>query len=342
MNNNYCDGLIYIDCMCNSGMYVDSDEVPVKGTALRVAEILRDVAWNYPHKQVRIYFNDMDTKKIEELKKHLPNERDNFKIIISTEDGNELLKKIGSKLDTNQRMHFFLFYDPYDTSIDWSALAPFFRSWGEVLINHVISDPIRAISQAKSAQAIQKYKDAYWVDDIAELLPFGSDKTAYEKRLEAIIKFLRGTGKRKYYIAAFPFFNSKNAFLYDLVHCTGHVAGFKLFKSTAWTTFGRKSSTKKIECSGQVVLGLTDDIIQGETQTDENCFFVQDIAKYLQKHFNGQHNVNIKEIWKVLDEHPIFPSDSYKKEIKDILVSDYGATKKQSTMSFQDRRVQCG
>lgn len=340
MLTDFCNGLIYIDCMCNSGVYVDTDGEQVKGTAWRVAEALRDVAWQYPTKQVRVYLNDMDARKIEELKKHLPKGAANFTIVTSAQDGNELLKQIGSQLNERNHMHFFLLYDPYDASIDWSALAPFFRHWGEVLINHMISDPIRAISQVKSDKAKQKYMDTYLIDDVSKLIPFGSNKEAYERRLNSIINFLRGRGNRKYYIASFPFFNSQNSLLYDLVHCTSHVAGFKLFKSTAWTTFGRKSSTKHIEYSGQLMFGFDgDDPLQCETQTDETCFFVQDIAKYIQKHFNGQQDVKYADIWALLDEHPIFPSDGYKNEIKEILVTDHGAMKKRSTISFQDRRV---
>lgn len=37
MLNSYCDGIIYIDCMCNSGAYTDHDGAPVKGSAIRVA-----------------------------------------------------------------------------------------------------------------------------------------------------------------------------------------------------------------------------------------------------------------------------------------------------------------
>lgn len=338
MMSNYCDGIIYIDCMCNSGAYTDHDGNPVKGSAVRVAEVLRDVAGQY-RKKVFLYLNDNDENKVNELRKHLPSEKNNYRIVTSVKDANEFLKEIGPKLGKQgHNYHFFLLYDPYDASIDWEALAPFFRHWGEVLINHMISDPIRALSQVKSDKAKQKYMDTYLIDDVSKLIPFGSDKNAYEERLETIIKYLKGSRNRKYYIAAFPFFNSNNSLVYDLVHCTGHVEGFKLFKTTAWNTFGRKSSTKNTSYFGQTVLDLSGDSLDIETQTDPNCYFTQDIAKYVQKHFAGQQNVKNSDIWDLLDEHPIFPTDGYKNEIKKILVSDYGATKKRSTMSFKDRR----
>lgn len=35
MNNPSCKGLVYIDCMCNSGLYHDDNNVLIEGTPLR-------------------------------------------------------------------------------------------------------------------------------------------------------------------------------------------------------------------------------------------------------------------------------------------------------------------
>lgn len=58
MLNKSSTGIVFIDCMCNSGVYRD----------------------------------DNDDAKIEELKKHLPEDERNFKIVTTVRDGNELLK----------------------------------------------------------------------------------------------------------------------------------------------------------------------------------------------------------------------------------------------------------
>lgn len=42
--NESCNGLIFIDCMCNSGMYTDGAGQSVKGTAVRVSEALQEAA----------------------------------------------------------------------------------------------------------------------------------------------------------------------------------------------------------------------------------------------------------------------------------------------------------
>ena len=144
-----CNGLIFIDCMCNSGVYTDDAGQLVKGTAVRVSEALREASRTYTEKNIHIYLNDKDKAHVDELKKHLPQDERNFKIVTSYSDAHELLRTIGPQLYGTGHLHYFLLYDPYDATIDWEALLPFFQNWGEVMINHMVSDPVRAITSAK-------------------------------------------------------------------------------------------------------------------------------------------------------------------------------------------------
>ena len=319
MLNDACNGLIYIDCMCNSGLYIDGDGEPVEGTPLRVAKSLLDVARTYTTKMVHIYLNDKDEARIDELRKHLPQDERNYHIVTSVGDANELLKTIGPQLNQTGHLHYFLLYDPYDASIDWEALLPFFRNWGEVMINHMVSDPVRAITSAKRKVTREKYENTY-LADFEKLVPYGSDKSAYEARVEQIIRSLKGS--RRYYVAAFPFYNTQNSHMYNLIHCTSHREGFKLYKKSAWKVFGAQSSTKKSSESGQLRFDENGFIT---TETDKSCFHVCDIAKYLQDTFKGRQLVPLNELWDLLDEHPIFPSEGYRNEIKKDLTSIYGA-----------------
>lgn len=337
MLNDACNGLVFIDCMCNSGVYTDVEGKLFTGTPVRVAEVLLDVARTYTQKQIFLYFNDNSEDKVEELKKHLPVEERNFRIVTSVGDGNELLKTIGSQLKQTNHLHFFLLYDPYDASIDWEALLPFFRNWGEVLINHMISDSIRAISQVKNDSVKKKYEGTYLVDDVKKLIPFGSDKAAYERRLKEIIEFMKGSSERKYYVAAFPFFNTKNSLVYDLVHCTSHEAGFKLFKKTAWKTFGDKSSLKNRHgAEGQLMFDLTGENVC-KPAVDDYCYDVYSIAAYVQDNFRGKKDVSLETIWSLLDEHPVFPSDGYRTQIKSVLKNDFGAQVSKHTITFLNK-----
>ena len=74
-----CNGLIFIDCMCNSGVYTDDAGQLVKGTAVRVSEALREASRTYTEKNIHIYLNDKDKARVDEAKKmHLPQDERQF------------------------------------------------------------------------------------------------------------------------------------------------------------------------------------------------------------------------------------------------------------------------
>ena len=314
-----CNGVIFIDCMCNSGVYTDNTGQLVKGTAVRVSEALREAARTYTQKNIHIYLNDKDKARVDELKKHLPQDERNFKIVTSCSDAHELLRTIGPQLYGTGHLHYFLLYDPYDATIDWEALLPFFRNWGEVMINHMVSDPVRAISSAKKKTTKVKYENTY-LEDFEKLVPYGSDKTAYEARVEEIINSLKGA--RRYYVSAFPFYNTQNSLVYNLIHCTSNKEGFKLYKRSAWKVFGAQSSTKHSVENRQLSFNFLGEIAEEE---DESCLHVIDIAKYLQRSFRGRKQVPLDEMWELLDNHPIFPSEGFRNEVKGNLTGFFDA-----------------
>ena len=314
-----CNGLIFIDCMCNSGVYTDNTGQLVKGTAVRVSEALREAARTYTQKNIHIYLNDKDKARVDELKKHLPQDERNFKIVTSCSDAHELLRTIGPQLYGTGHLHYFLLYDPYDATIDWEALLPFFRNWREVMINHMVSDPVRAISSAKKKTTKVKYENTY-LEDFEKLVPYGSDKTAYEARVEEIINSLKGA--RRYYVSAFPFYNTQNSLVYNLIHCTSNKEGFKLYKRSAWKVFGAQSSTKHSVENRQLSFNFLGEIAEEE---DESCLHVIDIAKYLQRSFRGRKQVPLDEMWELLDNHPIFPSEGFRNEVKGNLTGFFDA-----------------
>lgn len=50
--NDSCNSLVFIDCMCNSGMYTDNTGQSVKGTVIRVSEALLEAARTYTNKSI--------------------------------------------------------------------------------------------------------------------------------------------------------------------------------------------------------------------------------------------------------------------------------------------------
>lgn len=334
LQNPYCTGLVFIDCMSNSGEYVDDNNNQIYGTPVRVAKYLRQVAGQYPGKQIDVYFSDLSAEKTDHLKSLMPKECRNFHFHITTEDGNDLAKRLGQTM--SNKKHYLLVYDPYDATIDWNAIMPFINNWSEVILNHMVSDSMRAVKMVKKDGARNKYEQTYLMD-LEHLIPYGSDKTAYEKRIEDIIKALRRNSGYSYYIAAFPFFNEKNAIVYNLIHCTSNIKGFRLYKQSAWQTFGGKSSTKNTHgLENQLMLDFEGTGVP-KTHTDEFCFYIKDIAEYLQKSFNGKSDVPMDDVWKLLDGHPVFPSDGFRSQIKNELKQNHGAHVSKSTISFANR-----
>ena len=203
---------------------------------------------------------------------------------------------------------------------------------------------MRAITSTKSDTAIEKYERTY-LTDFENLVPYGSDKKAYEKRISQILNYIKGN--RRYYIASFPFYNSKNSLQYDLIHCTSNIEGYKLYKKCAWKVFGGKSSTKRTG-SQYIQLEMNfDEKSKSEIDEpiDEGCYTIHDVAGYLQHVFSGQEKVPLDEIWTVLADHPIFPYDVFRKEIKNELIQYYQAKrviekdirtgKRRETISFK-------
>jgi three-Cys-motif partner protein len=326
--------------MSNSGVYYDDQGKEIEGTPLLVSEIIAEAMTRYTNKKAYIYFNDLDSRKIDLLKTRLPKQTSNFTIYTESMDANELLRKIGEQFSSMfSNMHFLLVYDPYDAHIEWDAMMPFLKNWGEIIINHMVSDTIRAAKMAKKPEVIEKYEETYQTT-IDELIAFGSDRNAFEKKIERIILDLSGRKKGRYYVAAFPFFNSNNSVVYNLIHCTGHYRGFELFKSTAWKTFGDKSSMKNTHNNqNQMQFRFTDDgdIVLG-TPADESCYNLRDAAKYVQEHFAGRSDVPNDEVWAYLGEHPVFPTRDYKNKIKDVLKSEFGTKTSVSSMTFSTNR----
>ena len=332
--NDKCKNLVFIDCMSNCGEYVDDFSNHVFGTPVRVATYLKDISKKYPTKEINLFFNDFSEQKTKHLKTLMPEEGDNFHYHITTGDGNALAKKLGEKREQNK--HSLLIYDPYEAAIDWYAISPFINNWNEVIINHMVSDSIRAVKMVKSDEARDKYEHTY-LADLEDLILYGNSRKAFEDRIETIIRKLRHNQKKPYYLAAFPFFNERNAVVYHLIHCTSNIEGFKLFKKCAWQTFGGKSSTKNTHGAEKQLMLDFDGSGINKTQSDESCYYVKDIAEYLQNEFKGKQNVLFSEIWAALDRHPIFPSDGFRNEIKDNLKRHYSAVIERQTISFSNK-----
>lgn len=329
-------GIIYIDCMSNSGVYRDENGNQIEGTALRVAKRLNDIVTNYPGKSAILIFNDISEQRIEYLKTVIEKANlTNIQVVYRSEDCNSFLR--GLDLDSYKRQfNTLLLYDPYKAAIDWDAVTPFLNTWGEVIINHMVFDTSRGASQAKKKDVIVRYTETYQ-EDIGTIIKMGKDKHQLNDAIIAIINKRRTGSPQRKYIASFPFFTRTNGLVYNLIHCCSNIEGIKLFKRVAWKTFGDKSSLKNTHGDEmQLQFNLTGEGFF-DSPTDEDCYFVKDIAKYIYDKYKSNNPLYLTTIYADLDEHPIFPSDGYKNEIKDELRRTYGAKfHRNSTVTFAD------
>ncbi len=329
-------GIIYIDCMSNSGVYRDENGNQIEGTALRVAKRLNDIVTNYPGKSAILIFNDISEQRIEYLKTVIEKANlTNIQVVYRSEDCNSFLR--GLDLDSYKRQfNTLLLYDPYKAAIDWDAVTPFLNTWGEVIINHMVFDTSRGASQAKKKDVIVRYTETYQ-EDIGTIIKMGKDKHQLNDAIIAIINKRRTGSPQRKYIASFPFFTRTNGLVYNLIHCCSNIEGIKLFKRVAWKTFGDKSSLKNTHGDEmQLQFNLTGEGFF-DSPTDEDCYFVKDIAKYIYDKYKSNNPLYLTTIYADLDEHPIFPSDGYKNEIKDELRRTYGAKfHRNGTVTFAD------
>ena len=320
LNTEQCKALAFIDCMSNSGLYVDDKGIPIIGTPIRVANYISDIMPEYMSKQAWLCFNDNDLQKIQTLKRNVPRNTTNFEIAFRNIDANTLLREIAEKVSKHPNSHYLLLYDPYEASIDWCAIEPFLQGWGEVIINHMVHDSTRGIPAAKRASSIAKYEQTY-DRSINELLSINGNRHEFESIITEKIRQLRERTGKKVYISSFPFFNSSNVVVYYLIHCTGNIAGFRLFKKTAWQVFGGKSSSKKTHGSENQLMFMFDESNTIQTKVDKDCYHIKDIASFVHNSFKGEISVPLKNVWSLLDSHPIFPSEGFRLEIKNAKTS---------------------
>ncbi len=329
-------GLVYIDCMCNCGKYYDSEGNVVEGTALRVAKYINAI--NEKHKKNSIlFFNDIDKEKIECLKSELETLNLRYvKYYCFNTDANALLRII-SEQDFDKH-NTLLFYDPYNADIDWDALEPFYNMWGEVIINHMISDPIRGAKMAHKPDKIAKYERTYrqGIDEIIKISNQPNNREELEKRISSIINSCV-YDEKSYYIASFPFYIKTNQLVYNLIYFSWNRNGIVLFKRTAWDVFGGQSALKHRVASsvtGQLCLDFDNGKIKEEAQ--RGVYTVYDIAKYVYEKYKGKGEVSFNDIYIVLEKHPIFPSDGYKNDLREILKESFGVKIKKASAVFED------
>lgn len=104
------NGVIFIDCMSNSGVYRDIDGNRVDGTALKVAKCLNNVLVNYPDKKAILIFNDLESQRVDHLKSEIEKlQLDHVEVYYKNQDCNAFLRELD--LDSYKNKYHTLAFD---------------------------------------------------------------------------------------------------------------------------------------------------------------------------------------------------------------------------------------
>ena len=325
-----CDEIVFVDCMSNSGVYLDSNGVLVYGTPIRVAEILSKFAVDHPNMKVTLVFNDYDGLKIEMLSILLPKNTKNFHCELYVGDAHKLLSERKENFQ-GPRKHFLLIYDPFEAEINWHVLAPYVSGWGDVIINHMVSDTVRAGKVVKKPEKKQKYLNTYpiqGVNILDSMLNGSVTKDDLEHIVECVLRLLRQYKNNETYLGVAPFIGPTRSLIYNLIMCSGSIRAFTLFKKVSWETFGWNVCVYDKQQDGSGVceeINLFDSIdVMAEAPVNKNNYTIDNIVDYIQKEFNGQQQVLWEDVKNSLAKHPIYPC-AFLNEIKDLLVRKHGA-----------------
>ena len=227
-NSPQFDKLVFIDCMCNAGVYADDDF----GTPIRVLRLFQEAAIQYPNKEFHLVFNDYDIKRIAicesiigEMRKEEVVTLNNLTTCLSCLDVNEFVSntELFDKL-IQKRTAAVLFVDPYDAvTVKTPVLKSFVtRYYCEVIYNFFSSDFIRN----QDSERIIKY--------LTECFDVGEFSTIEEAEKLVLAKIKTGHISHSF---AYAFRNVKNAELYRIIYLTPHIRGLEKLKEALWDVF---------------------------------------------------------------------------------------------------------
>lgn len=212
----------FIDCMCNAGVYSDGKFC----SAMEVLHIFRDVAFRNHDKQFNILLNDYDADKIR-IFKDIINARyttvpNNLHIFFDNMDVNEYLKILKQKYGIfDYPSRTILYVDPYSFhTVIIDSLSTFINTtYCELIFNLLTYDFVRN----KMDGGIQKVLGGnYNIDNVDELIEHINERLLI--------------GKMKYSFA-YPFRQSKNAEIYQIMFFTPHERGVDKLKDALWEVF---------------------------------------------------------------------------------------------------------
>ncbi len=333
----YFNGIVFIDAMANSGLYLNKNKDEVLGTSLRVVkkfERCRDI---YSDRSFMIELNDINKQAIECQRCRIGYDvKDNITVNTSTLDVSDYLRYLSSNKSIFRNKHTLLFFDPYNADIRWEDIANLMNmisrmknSSFDLIITHFYqNDPKRTLkSKIKNPNVIERYENTYgmsYTDMINELdLLDGLEQNIWFR--DRIIYMIEKTlNINLANIAYAPIFNSNNTAVYDIVFASFSLKAKSLFKNT----MHKQMKDKFAKDVHQLVWDFGDETYESNKIifTEGEIFYsVNNYAREIARHYSAHSSVSNDELKVFLEKHVYIPSEGIKNEIDKILAESYGA-----------------
>ena len=261
-NADFAEGINFIDCMCNAGVYLDGDLC----TSMEVLKLFIESAAIHKDKTFNLYFNDYSSDRIEILKEVIgeiyKTKLPNLHIFLAQKDVNEYLSYLLTK---DSRFLYpqatILYVDPYDFgTVHIPTLRKFCEKfYCELLFNLFTSDWVR-----NRNNELDKRIDKV-IDNPNIIINNKSELVEY------ILTQLK-TGRMKYSFN-YEFHTETNVELYQIMYLTPKDTGLEKLKDALWETFKGfsyyRNPSKKKDDSQQMSLFTPEIEEQLEKSTEE-------------------------------------------------------------------------
>ena len=267
--NSEVDNLTFIDCMSNAGVYLDGDLC----TAVEILKIFCQFAHKNPSKSFNVLFNDINpesvriTKEVCNLEiKSMPK---NVHPYFANMDVNEYIRELKTTYNLfSYPSKTILFVDPFDfRTVHIPTLKHFIQyTYCELIFNMFTSDFVRNGVDSGIAKSL------------GGNYTFDNKEALWEYVTNALL-----VGNMRYYLS-YPFRNSKNVELYQILFLTPSDKGLDKLKQAIWNTFNGQEYFK----TDTLPVGQLSFFTPADDKDSRAKSYAEEAYRYLVDYYAGQ------------------------------------------------------
>lgn len=314
-NAAFAEGINFIDCMCNAGVYKDGDLC----TSIEVLKLFIESAAIHKEKTYNLYLNDYSSQRIAIIKevvaKIYKTKLPNLHIYYSEEDVNDYLSSLIKSNKFNYPQATLLYVDPYDFgTVHIPTLRKFCAQYYcELLFNLFTSDWVRNRNNEMDSR-IDKV-----IDNPAAVISNKQDLVDY------IFDQLK-VGRMQYGFN-YEFHTETNVELYQIIYLTPNDAGLEKLKDALWDTFKgatyyRNPSKKKID-ENQLSFFTSEMEEQLAKDAEDNIIkYNVDIARKIVCSLPHKKHVSFKDIANPVLERTMLKKGHLQKHLFKVLIAE--------------------